>query len=425
MTLKHSAPFLLFLFFSAALCAQESIEYAEDTSCGCEVVFVDGIQTTQEGEYYGFRRADGKLIAPNKYKFVDKFKGNYCRVMLDYDRAGILNRQGVEVVPCDYEEAYLPSDGLCMVVKDGLYGYCDTLGHLRLPIQYRAASAFKEGLAVVAIQVDSFANFYGFIDTVGQIVIPPEYQYAYPFNEGFAVVKKYDRFGLIDLQNRERLTFKYDMVSAVYNGTFFAGYDESGVQLFDLTFQPISGIYQSVIGRSPNRSLMIRDGKAGFIDDHGREAIPCIYDECGTFIDGRTQVCLNQKWGIIDTTGRAILPILFDNSRIRGEAYVFHDGWALVQQGNRYGYVDTLGTMIYPDYEDAYQFSDGLAPVKYGGRWGYINTKAKTVLPHVFDIASPFSYGRAQVWWHGIQFDIDTTGQCVRRCNEAPESWTE
>ena len=417
--------FALLLPLTVLRAQEELIEYAEDTSCGCQVVFVDGIQTTQEGEYYGFRRSDGKLIAPNKYKFVDKFHNGYCRVMLDYEQAGILSREGIEIVPCEYDEAYPPFDGLCLVKRGNLYGYCDTMGRLRLPLQYLAASSFKDGLAVVAIDIDSFFNAYGFIDTTGQMVIPATYQYCYPFYEGFAVVKNYDRYGLIDLQNRERLTFKYDMVSAVYKGTFFAGYDEGGVQLFDTTFHPISATYQTVIGRSPNRSLVVKDGKAGFIDDSGREVIPCQYDECGLFREGRAMVSIAGKWGIIDTLGRTILPIQFDNDLVRGEAYTYHDGWALIQLDGKYGYVDTVGNIIYPVYDDAYQYTDGLAPVKANGRWGYLDTGGNLFLPHVFDLASPFNWGRAEVFWHGRRFEIDSHGKCARLCNEAPATWTE
>ncbi len=418
--------FFLLMLSALSASAQDSVVYAEDESCGCEVVFVDGIQTTQEGDFYGFKRADGTVIAPNKYRYVDRFVGNYCRVWMDYEQAGLLNRQGVEVVPCRYHEVSLPSEGLIRVQDGDLYGFFDTLGSYRIPFRFRAASGFSEGLAVVAVDVDSLLTAYGYIDTLGSLAIAPDFEYAFPFSEDFAVVRKYDRYGMIDRRGREVLTFKFDVVTAMYEGTFMAGYEETGIRLYGRDMKPIGdSVYQAFVARSPNRLLVVKGGKAGFIDNRGRQVIPCRFDECGVFNDGATVAMKDGKWGIIDTLGREILPLQFDNSRYRGEAYRYHDGYALIESNGHYGFVDTVGNIIYPSFDDAYQFTDGLAPVKSNGRWGYLNTQGDVFLPFVFDLASPFHWGRAEVFWHGLQFDIDNKGKCVRRCSEAPESWNE
>ena len=121
--MKHLTTVLLTLCIYALPLAAQQIEYVDDEECGCELVFVDGIQTTTDGEFYGFRLADGTVIVPNIYRFVDNFQGNYCKVYRDYGQCGLIDRDGNEIVPCIYDEVGYPSDGRIKIQKDKLYGY--------------------------------------------------------------------------------------------------------------------------------------------------------------------------------------------------------------------------------------------------------------------------------------------------------------
>lgn len=417
---------LILALLAPALHAQEEtdkVEYIDDEACGCELVFINGIQTTQDGDRFGFKREDGTIIVPNKYMFVDHFHGDYCKVYLDYDSCGLINRDGVEIIPCRYHEVGYPTDGLILVQKDSLFGYYDTLGNPRIPIRYPAASSFNEGLAVVADWVDTNVVAYGFIDHEGRMVIQPQFQYAFPFYEGFAVVKAYDRYGMIDRSGQVVFPIKYEILTSMYQGRLFAG-DDNGLALYDNHFRQLTmPVYTQVEGRNEDRILVARDGKYGYLDPDGNLVIPCQYDRAGLFHDGRTFVAIGKKWGIIDRTGRAVLPIEYDNSGYRAEAYIYHDGLALIEKNKLYGYVDIEGRpVIYPSFSNAYQFSEGLAPV-YVGAWGYIDTKGEFYIPPVFDIASPFKYGRAEVSYKGEIHKMNTEGRCVKNCKNAPKSW--
>ena len=133
-----------FLILNSLRAQEEKVEYVDDEECGCELVFIDGIQTTQDGERFGFKREDGTIIVPNKYMFVDHFHGPYCKVYMDYDSCGLINREGDEIIPCLYKDVTYPNDGMILVNRtDGLYGFFDTLGNQRVPFLYRAASSFN------------------------------------------------------------------------------------------------------------------------------------------------------------------------------------------------------------------------------------------------------------------------------------------
>ena len=51
----------------------QKITYDTDTTCGCDIYYIDGIQTTREGNLYGFKRSDGGVIVPNIFRYVDQF----------------------------------------------------------------------------------------------------------------------------------------------------------------------------------------------------------------------------------------------------------------------------------------------------------------------------------------------------------------
>lgn len=424
--MKKALILIILSFVALPLCAQnepDKVEYVDDEACGCELVFINGIQTTQNGDRYGFKREDGSIITPNKYMFVDHFHGNYCKVYLNYDSCGLINRDGVEVIPCLYKNVSYPLDSLILVQKDSLFGFFDTLGNMRIPIKYPAASSFNEGLAVVADYVDTNIVAYGFIDHFGNMVIKPSYQYAFPFNEGFAVVKAYNRYGMIDRSGREVFPIKWEILTSMFEGNLFAG-DDNGLALYNNKFEQLTQpVYTQLDGKTEDRILVMRDGKYGYLDPQGNEVIPCQYDRAGLFKDSRAYVSIGNKWGIIDRTGRVVLPIEYDNSGYRAEAYIYHDGLALVEKDHFYGYVDIEGRpVIYPCFKNAYQFSEGLAPV-YIGSWGYIDTKGDFYIPPVFDIASPFSWGRAEVIYKGETHKINTEGRCVKNCKNTPKSW--
>lgn len=406
--------FPLFPFLS--LQAQE-VKILEDESCGCDLVLVNGVETTKSDGLYGFRLEDGTVIAPNIYRYVDQFRNGYCRVMLDIGQCGMIDSTGRQVVPCIYENIGYPSEGRIMVEKEGKKGYTDLNGNVVIPLRYPHAGDFSEGCATVAVVKDSLFVFATFIDTLGRELFPPDFQDASAFCDGFAPVKLYERWGMIDHSGRMVLPTRYEIMTAMQDTLFFAG-DENGVALFDGRMQPLTGFVYTWKGDlSDGRIPVQRNGKYGFLDRHGREVIPCTYDETGIFRLGRTLVRKGDRYGIVDTAGRLVLPIEYENTTLRGDKYMYSDSLALVEKEGRFGYVDFEGRLAIPFYfDDAYPFSEGLAAVRHNGMWGYVDTRGEVYMPFVFDLASPFRYGRAEVVYQGLTRKVNRKGKCVRNC---------
>ena len=399
-------------------------KYVDDEECGCELVFVDGIQTTQRNGLFGFKLEDGTELVPPKYKFVDEFRDGFCIVLGDYEQVGMINRRGEEILPCVFQEVVYPTEGIIKARRGDLYGFYDTTGREMLAPQWRAASSFFEGRAVVSVQLDSFTAGYGYIDTAGRMVLPPVYEYAYPFSEGRAAVKQYDRMGLIDAHGREVIPIKYGFLSSMNHGRVFARDGETGLlAMFDggdgQRMTPFA--YDDVTGYGEGCYVVRRNNMLTYLDEKkGRERYG-LYDMAGPFMEGFACVARGGKYGILNRRGKKVLPLEYDNTKRRPGAYVFHEGLALVEKDGRMGFVNTKGKVVIPlQYESAFYFTEGLAPVCKDGAWGYIDHQGREVIPFLFGPSSVFEYGRASVIYNNETYKIDPSGQCVKNCSTFP-----
>lgn len=427
--MKHRAITLTLMLLALPLASlAQEVKILEDEKCGCDIFLVDGIETTREGDRYGFRLEDGTVIVPNIYRFVGQFNQGYCKVQLDYDSVGLIDRTGRLIVPCIYSDVDLPSEGRILVVKNGLIGYTDLDGNEVIPPRFPKASSFSEGTASVYLYTDSLGTHCNYIDTMGRIIFPTDYNNVLPFTGGYAPVSINGLCGMIDHSGRVVLPIMYEMVTNISEGIFFAG-TPGALALFDTRMEPITDfIYEEVTDPIEGRILVKRNEKYGFLDLKGNEVVPCIYDETGIFKSGRTLARLGNYYGIIDTNNRIILPIEYDNRTPKGMKYMYYDGLALVEKDGKLGYVDLDGNLAIPFYfEEAFQFSEGLAAARFNGLWGYVDTKGDIYMPFIFDAATPYNYGRAEVIYQGNVSKVNRKGKCVRNCKGiiAWRDWNE
>lgn len=356
---------ILFIFTLQAQEKKQNKKYVDDEACGCELVFIDGIQTTHRNGLFGFKREDGTELVPPKYKFVDEFHDGFCLVLDDYEKVGLINKQGKEILPCVFQEIVYPTEGIIKVRKGDFFGYYDTTGREMITPQWLSASSFFEGRAVVSVLRDSLTFVYGFIDTTGRMVLPAVYEYAFPFKEGRAVVKRYDRMGLIDTNGKEVLPIKYAYLSGMYMGRIFARDEESGlIAMFDGKGRQITSfVYNDVISYGEGYYVVQRDSVQTYLDMKGRERFGK-YQNASSFMDGYASVQRGDRCGIINKRGKFVLPLEYENQKMLPDAYRFHDGLALVEKDGKVGFINKKGKVVVPiQYKSAFRFSDGLAPV--------------------------------------------------------------
>jgi TPR repeat protein len=89
-------------------------------------------------------------------------------------------------------------------------------------------------------------------------------------------------------------------------------------------------------------AVVIREGKAGYIDKSGKEVLPCQFDDAFDFEEDLAAVVANGKFGVIDTTGAFKLPATYDDGHILSPSYI------AVQQNERWAIIDPDGKELLP-----------------------------------------------------------------------------
>ncbi len=149
----------------------------------------------------------------------------------------------------------------------------------------------------------------------------------------------------------------------------------------------------------------VRDGKAGYIDAHGRVLIsPSIAsygNSGGEFHDGLMKVGLGDV-RYVDKSGKVVIQGIRSGDD-------FSEGLAVAMKKDQklWGYIDTSGKFAiaprFPSYPDgeAYSFSEGLARIDIQGRTGYIDHSGEFVIQPRLLEGRDFQEGFARVVTEG------------------------
>lgn len=202
------------------------------------------------------------------------------------------------------------------------HGYIRPDGGFAIEPVYHSAEDFSAGVALVAD-----TKGYHFIDASGEKIYGP-FQHAGEFHDGVALVTE-RRQGQCLLRRDGTMT---SVAQYGYGVSSYAGCDRIEVTV---------GKY------------------VGYLDAHGRMAIPPAFSEGCTFREDRAAVKVKRKWGAIDPAGNMVVEPVYD------ESFWFHDGVARVEQNGRRFIIDRGGIVILrPEHEPDGVFCEGLASVR-------------------------------------------------------------
>ncbi len=254
----------------------------------------------EESEWWncvGFAdRTTGKLVIPYQYAMVEgtHFDEGFAYVERYDPKTEILtpliiNEQNEAlplpkgIIPLEHPSF---SEGL-LVVKDtktGLFGYADTAGKLVIPAKYEEEESFYKGIAKVRLNGET-----RYIDTAGRLADPPgEDRYHIRLGSG-EVTLFFEGY-----QNADGLCGVMDgngnILVPLETGYYF---DESYDYGYDIYFK--EGL-----------QVLIKDGKYGFLDEKGNEAIPFVWDYAENFGNGLAWVVKDGKRAYIDHSGNVV-----------------------------------------------------------------------------------------------------------------------
>ena len=278
-------------------------------------------------------------------------------------------------------------------VKSGKeFQYIDKEGKIVINPQFKNATVFRDGLALVETSGDE--PKFGFITEDGKYAINAQYKEATVFSDGLAwVVTDNAAPAAIDKKGEIKFTLQdAEEVRLFQNGlAAFSMVNEEGEEKWGFVNKEgkvvINPQFSSVSNFSDGKCGVGNiDGKWGFIDKEGKISINYQFDGAGDFKNGKCIVTSANKYGVIDNEGKYIINPQFLDMQIDGDMF-------LVKQDGKWGWCDKDGKLVInPQFEEAYPFNGNkTTSVQSGKSYGYIDKEGKIVINPQFDVALPFN----------------------------------
>ena len=241
-------------------------------------------------------------------------------------KLGFINKKGVIVIPCIYDEAVEFSEGIAGVELNDKYGYIDTSGKEVVPVIFDGIQWYSKNGVVAVLKEKK----WGLFDNKGRMILDFKFDYIGNFEDGFASAMLNGKYGIVNKYGETILPFQYD-----------------GTSMF-----------------TENRAWVLLDGKFGFADTTGKTVIPIEFkfegDNYYLFNNGLACIRHGGKYGFVDISGNIVIQPKYDD--MEG---IFQEGLAWVIVNGKYGFIDKYGReIIPPKYDAVSHFYNGIALVE-------------------------------------------------------------
>ncbi|WP_405369442.1 WG repeat-containing protein [Nonlabens sp. Asnod2-A12] len=298
--------------------------------------------------------------------------------------------------------------------ENGMYGFMDETGEIKIKAEYLNVGDFSEGLCYVSKEVIKKGYKWIFIDTLGNKAFDiidnfPETK----FSNGFARISSFEEHWFInskginefgktwidgrgDFQNRyavvsdkqfKEFYFINDKGEAVENfpkgnirpfNDGFSTYYKDGFFIIDSLGRQIGEKFNLIDGYREGLFRVKNGGKWGFVDVNGNLVIDFIYEK-----DRRREFDEIRR---LNTDSFDALP----KAHLRNVS-LFYEGLASYQDNDLYGFINKENkVVIKPQFKKVNHFSEGFAGVSIDGtKWGFIDQTGVFVIePNYFKVDS-------------------------------------
>lgn len=221
----------------------------------------------------GIRDSNQQVIVTPRYGSINEFIGTHAVVTNTEFQYGIIDTDGREVIPCEWE--YLAQDPELEIIFfsiDGKTGVMDYHQHVIIPAQYDHISFFAKG----------HASFFqdgktGLVNLDGHIVLPAVFETIMDYDEDHIIIIENEQYYVVDIRSQQKTTAGYAYL---------------------------------LLANEDNLVVALQGDKYGYITKDGKTVIPFKYDYATPFYDGIAAV--NETEGedalYINTKGEYVQP---------------------------------------------------------------------------------------------------------------------
>jgi len=399
LSVKHCGSFILFL-----LIIKSTFIFSQSNETALTPFLQDGL--------WGYKdKNTGNIVIPAQYTFADYLFTNGFTKVVKMRKAGIINKNGAEIIPCIYDDiewdpefkSYISNEGLAKATLNKKMGLINSKNNIIAPFKYDEIGPFKNNIA--QIKVD---NKYGYISTLGKEVIPCIYDNISTHNNQLYATQN-NETKIFNNKGQLLTSHEYNSISLNYQHGLALVRRDSSYGFIDTTGKEIiPSIYNKIIFDSKQndyfpggKASVQKNNKFGIIDLKGKVIVPCEYDwEVHLpLYTGFSEVTKNGLSGIIDKTGKEIIPCKYDEINWDVEnkknnnvpTKLLAKTLFIARENDKWGMLDEKNNIIIPfKYEELESFSNGLAVAGLNGKYGYINYNDSIVVPFIYAYCQSF-----------------------------------
>ena len=362
-----------------------------------ETNFNDGLASvavkSDGGNKYGYINRTGEIAIPTVFDWADNFKESYAAVEFEY-KWGIIDTKGNVVTPFAFDSIRANSlnadKGYFQAVQKGKEGLIDLNGNVIIPFKFDRIISFNLQQDYVKGKIDGKE---GITNTKGNIIIPFKFDRINYINHhrnlqrNYVVAEVNNKKGIIDTEGNVLLPFEFDRIGQSTPDLILAERYWTGTQPRVLgkldrqkNFVPLTSKNSDYF----SAGILV----ASYPDRYSDRT--CIINQDGKLLVSATSLRAG-KAEKINNLCRSLAGIKVNNyaveestEPIQGDNpfdYYFKEGLLAIPINSQYGYVNLKGELAIPQlYERASDFSSGLAMVQQGDRFGFIDRSGKIVL---------------------------------------------
>ena len=320
----------------------------------------------QNGKW-GYIDETGRLAIAPTFEYAGDFSDSAFALTIKGGKVGVINRNGLAVIPHIYTDIAFLSSGCYAVLQDSGWGIANNGGHLIYPCQ-----ADRIDYLWPAHFLIEQAGRYGLANYAGKMVIPAMYDTIQQPMEGFYEVKANNMLGLIDSMgktilkpcytdilypsedNPELLFFSHGkkwgfstLDETYFSDTLWNTYKCLGADFLYCQGDSSTKLFSFSTGKTREDSLSSEldvlsrnylkfqwQGKYGIIDSTCAIVLKPIYNDIELISDHLFSVQQNNKWAITNSREKIKTPLAYDN------VMPYYSFFSLVTKNGLWGLVD-------------------------------------------------------------------------------------
>ena len=301
-------------------------------------------------------------------------------------------------------------------LKNGKWGFTNSDYEIVIPFEYDDIGVFSEGLAYVKKN-----NKFGFYDKNGKLIVPLIYDNVNYFtSNGLSEVSKKGKWGFINKNGQEIMPIIYSNVRSeqldnlvIAKKNKWAFFDSSGKQLSDFIYTDIPRAYKGEKSTffKNGATLVIIDGKYEFLNEKLEPAFSNNKFDSATVFDTfqNAIVKLNGKYGMIKPNGNLKIPFeydfieYYDTNHLSSEYYN-------AKKGKVYSFYNKNLIKIGESYEPLYNGFTVSNPIisfkNLNGKFGVVDWEGNAIIPFIYDKEINFEGEKFAIAKRGEKFGI-------------------